>query len=98
LREALSLTEVEAVFALPNLAEPYGLRDRAILEVFYATGIRRQRNPGQSALLSESQEIRVSVHFPGLIARNPGFGLSAAFMASRNEPDTKSPDPTSPLC
>jgi integrase/recombinase XerD len=42
LREPLSLAEVEAVLALPDLAEPYGLRDRAILEVFYATGIRRQ--------------------------------------------------------
>jgi len=42
LREPLSLTEVEAVLALPDLAEPYGLRDRAVLELFYATGIRRQ--------------------------------------------------------
>jgi len=30
------------VLALPELTEPYGLRDRAILELFYATGIRRQ--------------------------------------------------------
>lgn len=42
LREPLSLTEVEAVLALPDLETAYGLRDRAILEVFYATGIRRQ--------------------------------------------------------
>jgi len=42
LREPLSLSEVESVLALPDLAEPYGLRDRAILEIFYATGIRRQ--------------------------------------------------------
>lgn len=42
LREPLSVSEVEAVLALPDLAEPYGLRDRAILELFYATGIRRQ--------------------------------------------------------
>ena len=42
LREPLNDSEVEAVLALPDLDEPYGLRDRAILELFYATGIRRQ--------------------------------------------------------
>lgn len=42
LREPLSVTEVEAVLALPDLDTAYGLRDRAVLEVFYATGIRRQ--------------------------------------------------------
>ena len=42
LREPLTLAEVEAVLALPDIATPYGLRDRAILELFYATGIRRQ--------------------------------------------------------
>ena len=41
LREPLNLTEVETVLALPDVATPYGLRDRAMLEVFYATGIRR---------------------------------------------------------
>jgi integrase/recombinase XerD len=42
LREPLNASEVEAVLALPDLSDPYGLRDRAILELFYATGIRRQ--------------------------------------------------------
>lgn len=41
LREPLTLEEVEAVLALPDLADPLGLRDRAMLEVLYATGIRR---------------------------------------------------------
>lgn len=41
LREPLTLTEVEAVLALPDIADPHGLRDRAVLELFYATGIRR---------------------------------------------------------
>ena len=39
--EALSLREVETILALPNLADPLGLRDRAILEVFYSCGLRR---------------------------------------------------------
>jgi integrase/recombinase XerD len=39
--EALSVAQVEAVLALPAVADPLGVRDRAILELFYSTGIRR---------------------------------------------------------
>ena len=41
LREPLTLEEMEAVLALPDLDTAEGLRDRACLELFYATGIRR---------------------------------------------------------
>lgn len=41
LRDPLTVEEVECVLALPDVAEPRGLRDRAILEVFYSTGLRR---------------------------------------------------------
>ena len=37
----LSVEDIEAVFAQPDLQTVEGLRDRAILEAFYATGIRR---------------------------------------------------------
>lgn len=37
----LSVEEVEAVMALPDTATAFGLRDRAILETFYSTAIRR---------------------------------------------------------
>ena len=37
----LSEKEIQALLAVPNTADPFGLRDRAILELFYATGIRR---------------------------------------------------------
>ena len=37
----LSVEDIEAVFAQPDLSTAEGLRDRAMLEVFYATGIRR---------------------------------------------------------
>jgi integrase/recombinase XerD len=37
----LSIDEVEAVLAVPDVATPFGLRDRAILEVFYSSAIRR---------------------------------------------------------
>ncbi len=40
-RAVLSEPEVEAVLAQPNLTGPLGVRDRALLEVLYSTGIRR---------------------------------------------------------
>lgn len=40
-RTVLSASEVERVMARPRLADPIGVRDRAILETFYSTGIRR---------------------------------------------------------
>ena len=39
--KALSVTEIEAILAAPDIADPLGLRDRAFLELFYSTGIRR---------------------------------------------------------
>lgn len=41
-RDVLSLAEVEAVIGQPDIESPIGVRDRAILETFYSTGIRRQ--------------------------------------------------------
>jgi integrase/recombinase XerD len=40
-KAVLSIAEVEQVMAQPNAGEELGLRDRAILELFYATGMRR---------------------------------------------------------
>ena len=41
LPRALSREEIERVMALPDTGDPLGLRDRAVLELFYATGVRR---------------------------------------------------------
>ena len=41
LTKCLSAEEIDRLLALPNTANPFGLRDRTILELFYATGIRR---------------------------------------------------------
>jgi len=38
---ALSLAEVEKLLAMPNVSDPLGVRDRAMLELFYSTGLRR---------------------------------------------------------
>jgi integrase/recombinase XerD len=37
----LSESEIERVIAVPDLTQPLGVRDRAILETLYSTGIRR---------------------------------------------------------
>ena len=40
-KSVLNAHEVEAVMNVPDVGAPLGVRDRAILEVFYSTGIRR---------------------------------------------------------
>jgi integrase/recombinase XerD len=40
-KSILSAREIERVLRLCNVATPLGLRDRAMLEVFYSTGLRR---------------------------------------------------------
>jgi integrase/recombinase XerD len=39
-RAVLTVAEVEAVMSIPNLGEPRGVRDRAIMEVLYSTAMR----------------------------------------------------------
>lgn len=39
--EALAISQINAVLNVPDVADPLGIRDRAMLEVFYSTGIRR---------------------------------------------------------
>lgn len=40
-KHVLTKSEVEQVIAQPDTSEPMGMRDRAILETFYSTGMRR---------------------------------------------------------
>ncbi|WP_430229655.1 site-specific tyrosine recombinase XerD [Nitrosomonas communis] len=40
LPESLTEAEVEALLSAPDITQPLGLRDRAMLEVLYATGLR----------------------------------------------------------
>lgn len=47
-RHVLSETEAELVLQQPDLQDPLGVRDRAILETFYSTGIRRFELAGLS--------------------------------------------------
>ena len=38
---ALTIAQVEALMRIPHVADPLGVRDRAMLELFYSTGLRR---------------------------------------------------------
>ncbi len=40
-KQVLTASEAEIIINVPDIKEPLGLRDRAILETFYSTGIRR---------------------------------------------------------
>lgn len=40
-RHVLTAAEAERVLALPDVAQPLGVRDRAMLEALYSTGLRR---------------------------------------------------------
>jgi integrase/recombinase XerD len=40
-QEVLSLAAVEKLMAIPDVSDPLGVRDRAMLELFYSTGLRR---------------------------------------------------------
>jgi integrase/recombinase XerD len=39
--QPLSLQEIDTLLGVPDITDPLGLRDRAIIELFYSTGIRR---------------------------------------------------------
>lgn len=45
-KHILTASEAERVLALPPVGDPLGLRDRALLEVFYSTGMRRMEAVG----------------------------------------------------
>jgi len=38
---ALTLSQMEALLAVPNITDPLGVRDRAMIELFYSCGLRR---------------------------------------------------------
>ena len=39
--EALAISQINAVLNVPDVSDPLGMRNRAMLEVFYSTGVRR---------------------------------------------------------
>jgi len=58
---AMSSAQVEALMKVPDLSDPYGIRDRAILELFYSSGLRRSElcNLVMSDLNAEKRTLAV---------------------------------------
>ena len=63
--EALSRSEVETLLSLPDITDPLGIRDRAMLEVFYSTGIRRSELTRLELPDLKSEKCVLSVHGKG---------------------------------
>lgn len=59
--DVLSVAEVTRLLALPDKATPLGLRDRALVELLYATGLRRQEALSLTLadLDAQAREVRV---------------------------------------
>jgi integrase/recombinase XerD len=62
-KEVLSLSEMERLLAVPNVTDPLGIRDRAMLELFYSTGMRRAELCGLD--LSDFNAERHTLHVRG---------------------------------
>ncbi len=57
----LSASEAEAVLAVPDLSLGFGIRDRAMLEVLYSTGMRRRELIGLSVWDLDAERGTVSI-------------------------------------
>lgn len=44
--EPLSIVQVESILSQPDIDDPLGVRDRAVMELFYSTGMRRSELTG----------------------------------------------------
>jgi integrase/recombinase XerD len=56
-KATLTVDEVEAVLSVPDTAGPLGLRDRAVLEVLYASGLFSRGPSPQRARCSPSSQV-----------------------------------------
>ena len=54
-RHVLTVSEVEQVLAQPDVTDPLGLRDRAMLETLYSTGMRRSELCGLTLVDLDSE-------------------------------------------
>ncbi len=60
-RHVLSVAEAETVLAVPELSLGFGIRDRAMLEVLYSTGMRRRELIGLSVWDLDAERGTVSI-------------------------------------
>jgi len=73
----LSVAEAEQVLSVPDVAEPLGLRDRAILETLYSTGMRRMEVVGLSLYDLDLERATVRIRGKGQKERTVPIGARA---------------------
>ena len=78
LPQTLSETQVEALLATPNIDTPLGLRDRAMLELLYASGLRVSELVGLPMLSLNMREGVLRITGKGNKERLVPFGEEAA--------------------
>ena len=83
LPKALTEPEVEALLASPEVAEPLGLRDRAMLELLYASGLRVSEIVGLESDRLDLESGILRVRGKGGKERLVPFGRSAARWVAR---------------
>jgi len=78
----LNLEQVENLFLSPDVSKIYGLRDRAILEAFFSTGMRIAEllslNREQIKIKPDTKELEITILGKGGRARNIYFSQRAS--------------------
>lgn len=79
----LSVRQVDALMSAPQVDHPRGLRDRALLELLYGSGMRVSEAIGLSALGLDFQRRAIRIMGKGSVERIALFGEEAAFWLER---------------
>lgn len=80
---ALTRDEVARLFAVPDIADPLGLRNRAMLEVFYSSALRRAELCGLEVSDLNAENGTLIVHGKGKKDRVVPVGARAAAWVQR---------------
>ncbi len=83
LPETLSINEVETLLSLPDIATNLGLRDKAMLELMYATGMRISELINVRVAGYDSAEMIVRCRGKGSKERVIPLGKTAAYFVDR---------------
>jgi integrase/recombinase XerD len=86
-KHVLTISEVEQVMRTVDLTEPMGIRDRAILEVLYSTGIRRRMIPVGDRAMGWVDRYQHRVR-PDLVVGREIAHLATLFLTHTGEPFT----------
>ncbi len=96
----LTLEQLERLFAAPDLSSPQGLRDRAIIEAFFSTGMRiselvaLDRDQIEPALRSNPEELELGIVGKGGKARVVYFSKRALSWIKKYLDTRKDTDPS----